>query len=68
MELRQFDITYHLRVAIKGQALPDFIVEGTNLEDPSNRWENGETEKNGDTLWKLYCNTLDGQDHYTVYL
>ena len=40
---------------IKGQALVDFIVEGTNLEDPSYQWNNGDTKKEGDTpVWKLY--------------
>ena len=42
-------------MVIKGQALADFIVEGTNLEDPSYQSENGDTEKEGDTpVWKLY--------------
>ena len=55
MELGLFDITYHSRIVIKGQALADFIVEGTNLEDPSYQSENGDTEKEGDTpVWKLY--------------
>ena len=35
--------------------MADFIVEGTNLEDPSYQSENGDTEKEGDTpVWKLY--------------
>ena len=43
------------RMVIKGQALPDFIVEGTNLEDPSYQLENEDTEKEGDApVWKLY--------------
>ena len=55
VELGQFDITYHLRTVIKGQALADFIVEGTNLEDPSYQSKNGNTKKEGDTpVWKLY--------------
>ena len=61
MELGQFDITYHSRMAIKGQALADFIVEGTNLEGSSYQLENGDTEKEGDTpAWKLY---VDGSSN-----
>lgn len=33
VELSQFEITYHPRTTIKGQALADFIVECTGVED-----------------------------------
>ena len=43
IELSQFDIEYHLRAAIKAQALVDFIVEFTllvkdNLINETERW------------------------------
>ena len=33
IELSQFDIKYHPRIAIKAQALANFIVEFTVLDD-----------------------------------
>ena len=43
IELSQFDVEYHLRTAIKAQALVDFIVEFTlpdedSLTDEVERW------------------------------
>ena len=35
IELSQFDIEYHPRTAIKAQALADFIVEFTSLDEDS---------------------------------
>ena len=32
IKLSEFDIQYHLRTAIKGQVVTDFIVEFTNVE------------------------------------
>ena len=33
VELSEFDIQYHLRTAIKGQVVADFIVEFTLMDD-----------------------------------
>lgn len=33
IELSEFDVQYHLRTAIKAQALADFIAEFTTKED-----------------------------------
>ena len=43
IELSQFDIEYHPRIAIKAQALADFIAEFTppdegNLTNEAERW------------------------------
>ena len=47
VELGQFEITYHPRTTIKGQALADFIVECTGTEELPN--ENAPKD-----VWKLY--------------
>ena len=33
IELREFEVQYRLRTAVKGQVVTDFIVEFTNMED-----------------------------------
>ena len=47
VELGQFEITYHPRTTIKGQALADFIVECTGVEELPD--ENAPRD-----VWKLY--------------
>ena len=47
VELEQFEIPYHPRTTIKGQALADFIVECTGVEELS--YENAPRD-----VWKLY--------------
>ena len=47
VELGQFGITYHPRTTIKGQALDDFIVECTGVEDITDEVMQRE-------VWKLY--------------
>lgn len=47
VKLGQFEITYHPRTTIKGQALADFIVECTGVEDIS-------VEVIPTEVWKLY--------------
>ena len=32
IELSEFNVQYHLRIAIKGQVVADFIAEFTNME------------------------------------
>ena len=46
-KLGQFEITYHPRTTIKGQALADFIVECTGVEELPD--ENAPRD-----VWKLY--------------
>jgi len=53
IELRQFDIEYHPRTAIKAQALADFIVEFTLPED------NGLT--NETKWWTIQTDGLSAQ-------
>ena len=47
VELEQFEITYHPRTTIKGQALADFIVECTGVEELPD-------ENTPKDVWKLY--------------
>ena len=47
IELGQFEITYHPRTTIKGQALADFIVECTGLDETPSEVAPRE-------VWKLY--------------
>ena len=53
MELGQFEITYHPRSIIKGQALADFIVECTGIT-------NEEVITPARELWRLY---VDGSSN-----
>ena len=54
IELSQFDIEYHPRSAIKAQALADFIVEFTILEDDNatNKKEQWTIQTNGSSTQK----------------
>ena len=47
VDLGQFEITYHPRTTIKGQALADFIVECMGIEDVTDVVSPKE-------VWKLY--------------
>ena len=49
IELSQFDIEYHLRTAIKAQALMDFIAEFTLLDEDilTNETERWTIQTNG---------------------
>ena len=49
IELSQFDIKYHPRIAIKAQALVDFITEFSLLKDdnPTNEIEQGMIQTDG---------------------
>ena len=49
IELSQYDITYHPRRAINGQALADFIAECTDKGDSEE-----EVTDNTPIRWKLY--------------
>ncbi|XP_075663203.1 uncharacterized protein LOC142632739 [Castanea sativa] len=68
IELSQFDIEYHLRTAIKAQALADFIVEFTLPEDDddSDELETWMIQTDGSSAQKergvgIIINTPDGE-------
>ena len=51
IELSQFDVEYRPRIAIKAQALTDFITEFTTLEDANNQ----------EDLWTINTDGLSTQ-------
>ena len=65
VEIGQFEITYHPRTTIKGQALADFIVECTGVEELPD--ENAPKD-----VWKLYVDgsatdNASGQELYSSH-
>lgn len=64
VELSQFDIKYMPRVAIKGQALADFMADFSHRPEATEN-EEGSEVKNGNFMWTTLQMKMDrGQASY----